>query len=61
MDKCPFVEIKTPHGRLIDGDERIECVLNDPFMLQTEKNKAVYLLRSARSIVPAEGGTDNGN
>lgn len=43
-DWCPLVPLPEGHGRLIDGDELIKCVLNDPFMLQTEKNKAVYLL-----------------
>lgn len=25
MDECPLIEVKTPHGRLIDADELAEC------------------------------------
>lgn len=54
MDKCPFVEIKTPHGRLIDANE-LELDL-------VRHNGAIgfELIGNAPTIVPAEGVKDNG-
>ena len=39
MDKCPLVEVPTPHGRLIDADALKE-VIAATYFSQDEKDKA---------------------
>lgn len=50
IDRCPLVEIKTPHGRLIDGDAIADKC--------DEPHWCVWLneIKDAPTIIEAEGG-----
>ena len=68
MPNCPLIEIP-PHGRMIDADklERMFADIDnapysgfdgeDPFY---SADDAVQIIRLAPTIIPAEGGIDNG-
>lgn len=64
---CPLVEIKTPHGRLIDADELLECYTDidgayDPEFwdqLQTSIGVIRQNIDDMPAIIEAEKGNEN--
>ena len=64
---CPIVEIKTPHGRLIDADAFLATVRpiceEDSFAactLKTVKQLIINKINEFPAIIPADGGAENG-
>ena len=62
---CPLVEVKTPHGRLIDADANV-AVLNK-VLEETESayerlfySFASAIMKECPTIIEAEEGADNG-
>jgi hypothetical protein len=54
-DWCPLVEIKTPHGRLIDADE----LANETFYGATSAPYITYRkFVNAPTVIEAEGSED---
>ena len=54
---CPLVEVPTPHGRLIDADQLIQCLNN--CMIFPEKQKwtgkdIITLLKNRPTIIKLE-------
>lgn len=52
-DACPLVPLPEGHGRLIDADEATRCSLK-------RTGKILLAIATARTIVPAEGGSEDG-
>ena len=71
-EKCPLVEVETPHGRLIDADALRKSVLSQcemvdalgvPEMSQIAelmKNGLSQEIEKAETIIEAEGGGEDG-
>lgn len=66
MSKCPLVPLPEGHGRLGDLDRLFEVmgqdadrwIVDEVSMIETDD--VLYAIQNAPTIVPAEGGTDNG-
>jgi hypothetical protein len=61
MENCPLVEVKTPHGRLVDADLAMEKLATDKKEAYTKHD--VWLKFStygAPTVLEAEGEEDNG-
>ena len=66
---CPLVEIKAPHGRLIDGDalaasvteEAMKHTIIGDLMRHTiGAGEVISMLEKAQTIIEAEGGSEDG-
>lgn len=60
MENCPLVEVKTPHGRLVDADLAMEKLATDKKEAYTKHG--VWLKFStygAPTVLEAEGVEDN--
>jgi hypothetical protein len=53
MENCPLVEVKTPHGRLVDAD-----LATKESMKRT--GKRLLAIDTAPTVLEAEGEEDNG-
>ena len=56
---CPLVEIKTPHGRLIDADALKEELAAAGIIL-TYGTQICRKINVAKTIIEAEGGGEDG-
>lgn len=63
MPNCPLIELP-PHGRLVDADAMLEFVdaghLRHPHILSWSDRDVEDMIDSRPTIIPAEGGADNG-
>ena len=64
-EKCPLIEIETPHGRLIDADVMVEglmkCAKNPPYddqMASWFYLFAAEIAKACPTIIEAEGATE---
>lgn len=58
-DGCQLVEIKTPHGRLIDADALKE-ELATAGIISTYGTQIYLKIDAAKTIIEAEGGGEDG-
>ena len=60
-EECPLIEIPENHGRLIDADAlREDWLENGENEHVYDTNAMLDSIDNSPTIVPAEGGTDNG-
>ena len=61
---CPLVEIKTPHGRLIDADANVavmeKCKSTESAFERSFYSFAAQIMRECPTIIEAEGGGEDG-
>ena len=57
---CPFVEIKTPHGRLVDVREVLEKADKAPWFDGDVSELGLLLGAEVTTIIEAEGGENDG-
>lgn len=58
---CPMIEISPPHGRLIDAAEVLQKASNSPWFDGDQSELGLLLGSEVTTIVPAEGGAEDGN
>ena len=54
IDKCPLVEVPTPHGDLVDRDDLIDEINRVTFVKRYDYNVAYNIVTDAETIIEAE-------
>lgn len=54
-EKCPLVEVSTPHGELIDRDDLLYEINRSTFVESYDHNTAYDAVALAETILEAEG------
>ena len=57
---CPLVPLPEGHGRLIDGDALMPDFVKARWAFFSDGDTFLQLLKHATTIVPAEGGGEDG-
>ncbi len=53
-DKCPLVEVPTPHGMLIDGDELYREVAKAHAYEHLSVKRIIAMIRKSPTVIEAE-------